>query len=95
MNPMSRSQPSPQTQWQTGAYTTSSQIVVNRSTAEKRIRSAKPPTISAGVMMANVNWNMAKDDSGMTPTIESSPTPLNSALPRPPMNRLPSPNAKL
>ena len=38
---------------------------VNHSTTEKRMRSAKPPITSAGVMMAKVIWNMANSDSGM------------------------------
>jgi hypothetical protein len=35
------------------------------STAENRMRSAKPPMTSAGVMMAKVIWNMKNSVSGM------------------------------
>jgi hypothetical protein len=34
------------------------------------MRSTKAPTIRAGVMMANVIWNMKNRVSGMTGTIE-------------------------
>ena len=39
------------------------QITVNTSTAEKRARSAKLPTISAQVMPANVAWKEANSSS--------------------------------
>src|SRR3569833_263213 len=46
------SPPSPlHTMWAMGAYTTSDQMAVNHNSAENFIRSAKAPTISAGVMM--------------------------------------------
>ena len=38
----------------------------NRITAENFIRSAKPPTISAGVMQAKVIWKQMKMYSGIT-----------------------------
>ena len=65
------------------------------SSAEKRIRSAKLPTISAGVMMAKVSWNMANTVSGMLPESESTPTPAKNALPSPPMKALPDSNTRL
>ena len=40
--------------WQTGAYTTVDQIAMNSSVAVNFMRSAKAPTIRAGVMMAKV-----------------------------------------
>ena len=76
--------PSPQTQWQTGAYTTVSQIAMNRSTALNFMRSAKAPTISAGVMMAKVIWNVMNTDSGMVPLMESTVTPARNILSSPP-----------
>jgi hypothetical protein len=39
---------------------------MNTSIAENFIRSTKAPTISAGVMIANVIWNIMNTDSGMT-----------------------------
>jgi len=56
--PIAPSQPPPHTQWATGAYTIVSQIPMNQSIAENFIRSANAPTISAGVMMAKVSWNI-------------------------------------
>ncbi len=66
----------------------------------KRIRSAKAPVISAGVIMANFNWYMAKSSSGIVGAI------LNVALPNvsriiknvaglPMMPCMDSPNTKL
>ena len=42
----------------------------NSSIAAKRMRSAKAPTTSAGVMMAKVIWNMTNTDSGSSGTRE-------------------------
>ena len=53
-SPMAPSQPPPQTQWVTGTYTSNSQIALNSNIAENFIRSAKPPMINAGVMIAKV-----------------------------------------
>ena len=66
---------------------------VNSIMEENFIRSANPPTISAGVMIANVSWNMANTLSGMSPTMESSVIPAIKMLDRPPINILPSLNA--
>ena len=54
--PMSHMKPpSPlHTMWAIGAYTINDQSAVNHSIAENFMRSAKAPTISAGVMMAKV-----------------------------------------
>src|SRR6202161_28688 len=49
----------------TGQYTTSSQIAMNHSSAENFTRSANEPQISAGVMIANVAWNIAYTLSGI------------------------------
>ena len=78
-----------------GAYTSSTQRALNTSIDEKRMRSAKPPTMRAGVMMAKVSWNRAKEDSGMAPLMASSPTPAKKALPKPPTKALPSAKARL
>ncbi len=48
------------------------------SIAENFIRSAKAPMMSAGVMTANVSWNMAKRISGMLPVAASGPIPATS-----------------
>ena len=50
------------------------------------MRSAKPPTISAGVMIAKVIWNMTNTVSGIVPDTESVPMPARKLLPRPPIN---------
>ena len=66
-------------------------------TAEKRIRSAKPPTMSAGVIIAKVIWNSAKTLSGMVPEAVSSPIYASKILSRPPMKAFsepPSPKAR-
>ncbi len=57
---------------------------MNHSMAENFMRSAKAPTISAGVMMAKVIWKVMNTVSGIVPLRESTPTPLMNALARPP-----------
>ena len=62
------------------------------------MRSAKAPTTSAGVMIANVIWNMANTVSGISPLSVFTPMPAISALPIPPSQALlapPSPKARL
>src|ERR1051325_2990952 len=49
----------PHTMCASGMYTTSIQIATNAITAEYFMRSAIAPTISAGVMIANIIWNIA------------------------------------
>ena len=66
------------------------------STALKRMRSAKPPITSAGVMIAKVIWNIANTVSGTVPLTASRVTPARNALPRLPMKPCaapPSPKA--
>ena len=47
------------------------------------MRSAKAPVMSAGVMMANINWNTMKVRWGIDP-FGSIPTPFMKAYPNPP-----------
>jgi hypothetical protein len=54
------------------------------------MRSAKAPTMSAGVMIAKVIWKVMKTVSGIVPLSESLPTPARNALESPPQY-LPSP----
>jgi hypothetical protein len=61
---------------------------MNHSMAENFMRSAKAPTISAGVMMANVIWKVMKTVSGMVPVRLSTVTPLRNARPSPPTKLL-------
>ena len=68
---------------------------------ENRTRSANEPVISAGVMIANLSWNIAKTSSGIVarrPGVSGSLTPSNiqesSAGCRRSRPRL-SPNARL
>ena len=53
---------------------------------ENLIRSANAPVISAGVMMANMPWNMAKAMWGTVPArgAPSWPTPRKNAKSSPP-----------
>src|SRR5690349_20774438 len=48
-----------------GQYTARSQIVMKAHQAPNRIRSAIAPRISAGVMIANIAWNITNAYSGM------------------------------
>ena len=59
------------------------------------MRSANPPTISAGVMIAKVSWNIAKTVSGMFPLRESTVTPLKKILSRLPTKAPPPLKARL
>ena len=80
------------------------QITMKISTAEKRMRSAKAPTIRQQVMPAKVAWKAANTISGMTtpllkvaamekvPDAGSNRPFMNSRAP-PPMKALPSVNA--
>ena len=62
------------------------------------MRSAKPPTMSAGVMMAKVIWNMKYTVSGMCPLALtlSLVTPLMNHFSKPinPFIAPPSPKAR-
>ena len=62
----------------------------NSSIAPNRMRSANAPTISAGVMIANVSWNITNTVSGIVPLTEPTSTPRSHAFERPPINE-PSP----
>ena len=63
----------------------------NSTTAENLIRSAKPPTMSAGVIAAKVIWKQMKTYSGIsTPSekvaaIEFGVTPARNSREKPPM----------
>ncbi len=59
------------------------------------MRSAKAPTMSAGVMMAKVIWKVMNTDSGMVPLSVSTSMPARKARSSAPMNRLPSAKARL
>src|SRR6266568_6511356 len=50
----------PQIMWACGKYTTNIQRVIKTHIAENFIRSAMAPIISAGVIIANINWYIAK-----------------------------------
>ena len=51
---------------------------MNSTSAENFMRSAKAPTISAGVMMAKVIWKVMNTDSGI---VAASPLVLSSVMP--------------
>jgi hypothetical protein len=61
------------------------------------MRSTNAPTISAGVMIAKVIWNMKKTVSGMVVlgARVCRPTPLRKALLKPPIHGVPGANARL
>ncbi len=61
---------------------------MNHSSAENFMRSAKAPTISAGVMMAKVIWKVMKTLSGIAAVRLSTVTPFRKAWPRLPTNEL-------
>ncbi|MNH21178.1 hypothetical protein D3C79_809750 [compost metagenome] len=86
------SAPSPlQTMCAIGAYTRVNQMPMNTSIAENFMRSAKAPTISAGVMMAKVIWKVMNTASGNNAVAEvrfSGVTPLRNALEKPPTKEL-------
>ena len=64
--------------------------MANRITAENLTRSAKAPTIRAGVMQAKVIWKTTNTSSGMATPFEKvsdsvdTSTPERNALDRPP-----------
>ncbi len=77
-------------------------MMMNTSRALNLMRSAKAPTISAGVIAAKVAWKQKKPSSGMlvallnVPVSESPVMPLRNILLKPPKNALlPSVNATL
>ena len=51
---------------------------------ENLILSANPPTISAGVSAAKVNWKVTKTNSGIVPDTVSGVIPFKNAAPKPP-----------
>ncbi len=66
------------------------------------MRSATAPRISAGVMIANIAWNMMKTYSGMLrggeakfADTESRVTPARPSFEKSPNNASPVPNARL
>jgi hypothetical protein len=50
----------PHTMWASGKYTANIHSVMKRITAENFMRSAIAPTMSAGVIIANISWYIAK-----------------------------------
>src|SRR5512139_47668 len=80
------------TMWAMGRYEKVNQMIMNSSTAENFTRSAKAPTIRAGVIAANVSWKITYTYWGMTTPLlnvaatESGVTPLRKILLNPPKN---------
>ena len=60
-------------------------------------RSTNAPVISAGVMMANIIWNMTNSRVGMPVSsyISFTSIPESPRAPRPPMKLFPSANERL
>src|SRR5688572_2129633 len=98
-----KSQPSLlQTMCAIGQYTTSSQTVMNAHQTLNFMRSATAPRMSAGVMIANMPWNITNRYSGMFrggeakfATTESIVTPARPTFEKSPIHALPVPNARL
>ena len=59
-------------------------MAMKSSMEENFMRSAKAPTIKAGVMTAKVIWKVMNTVSGIVPLIDSTVTPLKNSLPKPP-----------
>ena len=56
--------PKAKTQCATGKYTTVDQMATNTAHEVNFARSAIAPEMSAGVMIANINWKAAKTRTG-------------------------------
>ncbi len=68
------------------------QRIVKRTKEPNRLRSAKAPVMSAGVIAANISWNIANNMNGIVTAYTADgawPTPLKKAKSRPPIR--PSP----
>ncbi|MNV68952.1 hypothetical protein D3C71_1618300 [compost metagenome] len=65
------------------------------TTAEKRMRSAKPPTTNATVIQAKEHWNATWIIWLKVPVRLSIPIPLSITVWKPPKKALPSLNARL
>jgi hypothetical protein len=68
-----------------GKYTSVTHSPAKIISAEKRMRSAIEPTISATVMIAKVIWKVANTLSGIAAVSESRPRPAISARSKPPI----------
>ena len=86
MAPISMRNPPPHTQCAIGMYTNTLHSIVNIRKPENFTRSANAPRMRAGVMTANMHWNMTKSSSGMPPVVMVSRLmPLSITLSNPPM----------
>src|SRR5436190_982710 len=54
-----------QLKWANGAYTNMLNNTINNMNEVKRMRSATAPTTSAGVIIANINWNNENKVNGI------------------------------
>jgi len=94
------------TQCATGKYTTVTQIVTNNAQPQNFARSAMAPEMSAGVIAANISWNMQNASSGSASgpgqgtgggPCAARPTSLPNASDSPAKSKFPTrpPNASL
>ena len=67
----------------------------NSTTAENFMRSAKAPTMRAGVIAAKVIWKQTNTYSGMVPLSVSLVMPARKALEKPPKSAPPSLKARV
>src|SRR4051794_30227295 len=101
--PRAASQPAPlpfaspklKTQWATGKYTSVTHAATKTDQPRNLARSAMAPEISAGVMIANISWNIEKAVAGIVSSapfaardLMASPMPRE---PNPPKKPLPLP----
>jgi hypothetical protein len=85
-----------------GQYTSSSQSEMKTTKALNFMRSATAPRISAGVMIANMAWNITKISSGIWrggdakfATVASGETLTRPSFEKSPMKLPPVPKARL
>jgi hypothetical protein len=86
--------------WAIGRYEIVNQMTMKIITAEKRMRSAKAPTMRQAVMPAKVAWKATKVSSGITTPLlkvaafvnvpaTGSKMPFRNSRSKPPMKALP------
>ena len=86
MAPISCSHPPPHAQCAIGLYTKMLHRIVKSIKPENLIRSAKAPSIKAGVITANIHWKTTKMISGMLPVVSADGvTPFSITLSKPPI----------
>mmetsp|Transcript_67403 Transcript_67403/g.206425 ORF Transcript_67403/g.206425 Transcript_67403/m.206425 type:complete len:364 (-) Transcript_67403:63-1154(-) len=87
--------PGPQTQWQTGAYTTRDHKKMKIMYALNRIRSTTAPEMMAAPMIAKAIWKATKSNAGTAVSGQTlSSKPCNPMYAKSPIKGEPVPNAR-